>query len=73
MQIEDTRTVTFEQRPEGSKVKWISGEEYSRQRTERGQRPCGGRVVGMSTRQQREREECMKSQDGRGAGERLIV
>lgn len=40
-------TMTFEQRLEGAMVQWTSGEEYSGQRDEHGQRSCSGGVPGV--------------------------
>lgn len=38
--------MTFEQRLEGAMVQWTSGEEYSGQRDDHGQRSCSGGVPG---------------------------
>lgn len=49
------KILTYEQRPEGSKVKGTPGEERFRQRIKHGQRPCGGRGAGIFTWLQREK------------------
>lgn len=55
IQVFKWKILTYEQRPEGSKAKGTPGEEHFGQRTEHGQRPCGGRGAGMSTWLQREK------------------